>query len=435
MREWPKNAKLFLVFRIFFNARYYYPVFAILFMDLGISLEQFALLNGLWAITIVLLEVPSGALADILGRLALVRLGAFLMVLEMLCLLVPRGDPALLLGALAVNRVLSGMAEALVSGADEALAYDSIEEDRETVWSQVLEYQMRYVNLAMVFAMLLGGAVYDPRCWFFLEPDRATEWALRAPVVLTLLHALVVVAIVLQMKAPSRQRERGWGLVSKAFRQTWSTGRWILTRRSVFLVIVATVFFDHLARQTLTVSSDYLTVVGIPEAVLGVFGAVVALASAVIAGPLKRTALQRSPAFMFGLVLAVLSVSCVGLARPIPYLSAVWVIAMGVVMGATNYLASLYLNQLVSEERRATLLSFKGLAVNLGYLWISLLYSGGLAARGVQEGEAPVVVAFHGFGPYAMLALVPVLFVALKTPDRGRQGGFGRPSHPQEPEN
>ncbi|MHC4487510.1 MAG: MFS transporter, partial [Planctomycetota bacterium] len=63
-----RNIRLFIAFRVFFNCRFYYPVFTILFLDYGLSLEQFALLNAAWAATIVLLEVPSGALADTQGR-------------------------------------------------------------------------------------------------------------------------------------------------------------------------------------------------------------------------------------------------------------------------------------------------------------------------------------------------------------------------------
>lgn len=63
-----RNIRSFIAFRIFFNARFYYPVFTILFLDFGLSLEQFALLNVAWAVTIVILEVPSGAMADVIGR-------------------------------------------------------------------------------------------------------------------------------------------------------------------------------------------------------------------------------------------------------------------------------------------------------------------------------------------------------------------------------
>ena len=62
------NIRLFIAFRIFFNARFYYPVFTILFIDFGLTVSQFALMNAVWAATIVIMEVPSGALADIWGR-------------------------------------------------------------------------------------------------------------------------------------------------------------------------------------------------------------------------------------------------------------------------------------------------------------------------------------------------------------------------------
>ena len=52
---------MFIAFRVFFNARFYYPVFTVLFLDFGLSLSQFAVLNAVWAASIVLCEVPSGA--------------------------------------------------------------------------------------------------------------------------------------------------------------------------------------------------------------------------------------------------------------------------------------------------------------------------------------------------------------------------------------
>ena len=66
------NVRLFILFRILFNSRFYYPVFTILFLDYGLTIEQFSLLNTVWALTIVLCEVPSGALADIVGRRQLI---------------------------------------------------------------------------------------------------------------------------------------------------------------------------------------------------------------------------------------------------------------------------------------------------------------------------------------------------------------------------
>lgn len=138
------NVRRFVWFRVLFNARFYYPIFTVLFLDFGLSLEQFALLNAVWAASIVVLEVPSGALADVFGRVALLRFGAVLMVVEMaLICFVPLGDTDLIFWVFVVNRILSGAAEAAASGADEALAFDSLEvEGRGGEWPRVLEVVM-----------------------------------------------------------------------------------------------------------------------------------------------------------------------------------------------------------------------------------------------------------------------------------------------------
>ncbi len=159
-----RNVRLFIAFRVFFNARFYYPVFTILFLDFGLTLEQFALLNAAWAASIVLLEVPSGALADTIGRRNLLIAAGILMVFEiaLLCF-VPLGNPDLLFGVFLVNRVLSGAAEAAASGADEAIAYDTLKNEGDARdWPRVLEKQMRIQSIAYIGAMSIGAAVYDP---------------------------------------------------------------------------------------------------------------------------------------------------------------------------------------------------------------------------------------------------------------------------------
>ena len=64
------NIRCFVAFRLLFNARFYYPVFTILFLDYGLTIEQFALLNSVWAATIVIAEVPSGALVANLNSIS-----------------------------------------------------------------------------------------------------------------------------------------------------------------------------------------------------------------------------------------------------------------------------------------------------------------------------------------------------------------------------
>ena len=159
-----RNVQAFTYFRMFFSARFYYPVFALLFLDFGLSLEQFGILNAVWAATIVLCEVPSGSLADTIGRRNLLIATGLCMVVEMGVLLAaPVGGGDWLFVFFLVNRVVSGFAEAAASGADEALAYDSLKAaGREDRWGHVLERVQRDTSIAFFFSMMAGAAVYDP---------------------------------------------------------------------------------------------------------------------------------------------------------------------------------------------------------------------------------------------------------------------------------
>ncbi|MDE0835020.1 MAG: hypothetical protein OSA84_01555 [Akkermansiaceae bacterium] len=56
-----KNPGRYVWFTTLYNARAYYPILAILFLDLGLTLDQYVMLNLVWAATIFLFEVPSGA--------------------------------------------------------------------------------------------------------------------------------------------------------------------------------------------------------------------------------------------------------------------------------------------------------------------------------------------------------------------------------------
>lgn len=124
-----RNWRRFVLFRVLFNSRFYYPVLAILFLDLGLSATEYTILNFAWAVAIVFTDLPAGVLADRIGRKPLVVAAAACMVVEMILLgVAPRQGGIVLLLCCLANRLLSGIAEGMASGADEALVFDSLAE-------------------------------------------------------------------------------------------------------------------------------------------------------------------------------------------------------------------------------------------------------------------------------------------------------------------
>ncbi|HKJ89573.1 MAG TPA: hypothetical protein VJ960_00455, partial [Oceanipulchritudo sp.] len=238
------NLRRFVGFRVFFNARFYYPVFTILYLDYGLSLEQFAILNLVWALTIVLAEVPSGALADIVGRKRLLVFAAILMFIEMgLLVLVPVGASTLLFVVFFLNRIFSGLAEAAASGADEALAYDSLKAlGREDEWAHLLEKTTRYLSIAFFAAMIIGALAFDASFInsvlgrLNLSWEVEPETSIRFPIILTWFTSCIVLYLTLTMReiptgepppgpSPSAVRPAFWKRLVKPFRQILAAAR------------------------------------------------------------------------------------------------------------------------------------------------------------------------------------------------------------------
>ena len=99
----------------------YYPLYALLFLDTGLSGAQLSLLFGVWSVTAFVTEVPAGALADRWSRRGVLVLGG---VLQAAGFVVWTAAPAF--WAFLVGFVVWGVAGALWSGAAEALVYDEL---------------------------------------------------------------------------------------------------------------------------------------------------------------------------------------------------------------------------------------------------------------------------------------------------------------------
>ena len=389
-----RNLKFFICFRMFFNARFYYPVFAIYFLEHGLTWEQFGILNGIWAITIILLEVPSGSLADTLGRKRLLVLAGICMVLEMLALLfAPMDGSTWVFSLFAINRIISGVAEAAASGADEALAYDSLKEaGMEKEWGKVLEKAQRYTSLAFFFAMMTGSAFYDSEfvntCLSFLgfEYSVSDETTIKIPVFLTFLSSLIVLGAALGQRETVQTSNQGaLEAIRLSLRKTKVAGVWILTTALPFGILLAAMILDSIIRQFLTIASAYWSVIELPLWTFGLVASCMSLMGLFVPRLARLLADRNSPAFNFFLLCAVLTAGLFGIGYAFPLWGILPAALLYASMQSMHYLTSRYLNEEASSEQRATVLSFKGLSTNLSYGAVSLLYSGLMAW--IKSGE------------------------------------------------
>lgn len=382
----PLNARLFIWFRLLFNCRFYYPIFTVLFLDLGLSIGEFAALNVIWAVTIVLLEVPSGALADQFGRRRLVVIAGWLMVAEMavLCLM-PVGNHEVVLWLFVLNRILSGAAEACASGADEALAYDSLPEAERTVlWPKVMGKLSRAMALGFIVSSISGSVLYDHSRvssvlnWLGIAGvERALT--MKIPLLLNLLTGIACLLVCLRMKehpgAASPVNDTLRQRIREAFRSIIKTGRWIWSTPAAFSIILLGLVFDSIIRLFLTVASNFYRLVGITEAWYGVIGTVASLLGLLTAGLMERCTERWSLARNFVWLAAVVFASLQFAAHPqTGWLGVTLIMPLLLGMRFLQFFLSYYLNAVVDSAHRATALSFRGLTMNLAYGGMTLLF-------------------------------------------------------------
>jgi hypothetical protein len=239
--------------------------------------------------------------------------------------------------------------------------------------------------------MLMGAACYDAAflaqaaAAFGLDwhPAGTTRW----PLYLTLATAVpcLFVALGLQECRPPV------GAFGPAFRAAAANVRagaaWIARDRRVLLVILAGLVVDGFVRLFLTFGSNYYRLIDLPAWTNGVLGSALGLLG-FVAAPLARAMVRKYSAPQnFGVLWLGALGGLVGAAFATPVFG-VWVLVpLGLAMSLLSFFLSNYLNDWAPSDVRATVLSFRGVAFNLGYGGIGLAFAAltaGLGGPGVD---------------------------------------------------
>jgi hypothetical protein len=291
----------------------------------------------------------------------------------------------------------------MASGADEALVFDSLaERGRSREWPQVLDQVMRWQAVGMIIAMIVGGAVYDPTFLNRLLGSVGVAahldkgLTLRFPILLNLVTAFLTLGCALGLREPHTRTSHvapedgeAAGAAAGCEKTAWQiasrAGRWILQTPAALFAITAAVLIDSVTRLFLTFSSSYFRLISLPEAVFGLIGAAMGGLGLIVSPIARRMVAANTMLRNYVLLAATVFLGLVGVAFRWPLWGVIFLLPLGGAMNALGYIASFYLNAFTDSAHRATVLSFKGVAINLGYGFISLLFA--LALRAARPGS------------------------------------------------
>lgn len=129
------------------------PTIVLFFKDNGLNLEEIMTIQAIYSITIALIEIPSGYVADVLGRKNSMIIGTFFGFIGMFIYSFAEGFWGFLPAALSL-----GIGQSFVSGSDTALMYDSLATINQK--DKFIKYEGRSIalgNFAEAIAFIIGG--------------------------------------------------------------------------------------------------------------------------------------------------------------------------------------------------------------------------------------------------------------------------------------
>ena len=143
-----KTSKWFMLFM---------PIIVLFYQDNGLKMQDIFVLQAIYSIVIVILEIPSGYLADVLGRKTTLIIGTILGF----CGFVIYSLSYYFWGFLSAE-VTMGVGTSLVSGADSAMLYDTLKAGNQK--EKYLKFEGKMVsigNAAEAVAGILGGLLAE----------------------------------------------------------------------------------------------------------------------------------------------------------------------------------------------------------------------------------------------------------------------------------
>ena len=335
------------------------PVFILLPVERGLSLSEIGLAAAGQGLIVLFLELPTGGLADSLGRKR-VLMASTLVGMTSVGIYLLADSFALFFAAFA----LQGVFRALDSGPLEAWYVDATHAvDPDAQIQQGLSGAGIALGVAIATGALLSGLLVT------LDPIRGLE-ALATPIVLSLALQLVGLAGVVILMTEIRT-EKGWQAATRAARETPAairSGLRLLRDNRVLLAIVSVELFWGFGMVTFEsfiplrlseILGDAVRAASITGPVASAAWLVSAAGAATV--PWLGRRLGMAPAAMLLRVLQGIAVVGIGLAAAVPGVIVAYLAAY-LFHGASNPVHMTLLHRQVGGEFRATVSSLNSMA-------------------------------------------------------------------------
>ncbi|MBZ0230829.1 MAG: MFS transporter [Deltaproteobacteria bacterium] len=237
-----RDLRFFYLFRLLATSYLWVPIFVPFMFSRGLTFRDIMILGGIYSAVVIIVEVPTGAFADRIGRRTSMMLGALIMAGS--CLIAYQ---ATTFSEFLVSEAMAAVSMSLCSGADSAYLFDLLAENgvaheygrRESTasaWHQAgsaIAFAggglLAEIDLALPYLVTAGVALCALAAAFTLGDDRSR---LAAP-------APLRISLVLEWRSWASHMKGAMGDVMRNGRLAWIIGYsavvFVLLRATIYL--------------------------------------------------------------------------------------------------------------------------------------------------------------------------------------------------------
>ncbi len=386
-----RNISIGYVYNFFLQLNMTSAIWVLYLAFKGMSLIEIGILESIYHITGLILEIPSGAIADLYGRKFSVIVGRVVNLIS--CILMITANSFL---EFAISFIFSSAAMNLNSGAAEALIYDSLKESGEEEKYKKIWGQMAFImSISQGIAVLLGGILADVK---FL-------YAYMVGAIIQLLALLVSLSFT-EPNVNNRKLNIGnlKGQRENIFINQLKISIDVLKYRKVVLyIIMFSALLGSLQTTIFFYSQKFFSDMGYTKTIIAVICAI----GSVIEAFSSKYAYKIEARLNIREILISLSVlnmvALAGLAFIVEF-SIGFYLLTNLTGGLAFTILSDYINGRIPSESRATILSFES-------LWFSIFMIGVFPLFGLIAEKIGITLTF---GVIALIYIPAIIFLMLK---------------------
>ena len=343
--DYSKNVKTYYMYSTFAELLILGPILVLFLIAKGLSFTEIMVLQSISAVAVVLFEVPTGAVADKIGRKESILLGALLWALSLGFYVVGTNFLMFILA-----EVTFSLGASFKSGADNALIYDSLKVmGREKEFQSIEGKARSFALYAQAVGSIIAGFVYEVNT--------------NLPFIISIVFMLLTIIIALRFKEPPIDGKVGkYGI--NYMQQIKESGKFIVSHEKIKAIIIFTMMFFIFYRTAFFYYQPYMEEVNIPVRYFGIiffiFNITAAFASKRSHWIMEKT---KPKTLTFMALLMIISFVLMGTIK-------IWVGVFAILFqqiarGIYRPVITKYLNKHIPSDKRATVLSFQSLACNM----------------------------------------------------------------------